>query len=105
MMDRILLALALSALSASAAELRLGPDGDVRSPADALNRIREDRKSGRLGAQTKAAVLCAPGVYELTEEPQVFTGTYTVAAGEWCTIALSSEGGEAYLRSVRVEKR
>lgn len=45
------------------------------------------------------------GVYELTEEPQVFTGTYTVAAGEWCTIALSSEGGEAYLRSVRVEKR
>ena len=30
---------------------------------------------------------------------------YTVAAGEWCTIALSSEGGEAYLRSVRVERR
>ena len=44
------------------------------------------------------------GVYELTDAPQTFTGTYTVAAGEWCTLALASEGGEAYLQSVRVEK-
>jgi len=43
------------------------------------------------------------GVYVLTSEPQVFTGTYEVPAGEWATIAFSSEGGEAYLKSVMVE--
>lgn len=67
MIGRFFLTLALSALSVSAAELRLGPDGDVRTPSDALKRIREERKSGRLDALEKASVLCAPGVYELTD--------------------------------------
>ena len=65
------LAMAWCAFAEPSADVMVSPDGDVRSPGEALRKVRSMRTAGKIPSGRPAVVRFAPGTYHLDGELDV----------------------------------